>query len=202
MWMGRAAWLVAPYYLVSDADFLVTPELIQPFGRTDTPTHAEKTAFNRALYPAQRVIACAFAILKNRFRILLHGGLRRGDVATLSKWIHAPCILHNMCINAGDTTAPAVEPDRDTDTDTEEDDESEEEEGEELYDVGYDDCLEVLPGGQFGYAAVIDSGDEVIQGRLRRLQACSALGLGVFALQEECDKAGCTPMWAAMNPLA
>jgi hypothetical protein len=204
LWLTRHPWLFFPYFLLADTGYFLTPELIEPFGRTESLSHLQKAAFNRALSSIRGVVECAFGILKNRFRILLNGGFRRGDLDTISRWIMAACILHNMCISADDVSAPAVEP------------EDEDADDDELNAAQYDDFnpdeplsqdeQPELPGREFGFdmtgLPVTGTDSVVAEGRRRRMRAFAALGFDVDTMEDECEKAGCASIWAFMNPLA
>jgi hypothetical protein len=204
LWTRRNEWLVHPYFLLADTGYFLTPELILPFGRTESLPHLEKSRFNRALSSIRGVVECAFGILKNRFRILLNGGFRRAELGTVAKWILAACILHNMCISADDVSAPAVEPISSADGD-------DDDELDEFPDFDPSVPLETpepveAPGCEYGYdmagLPVTGTDSLVAEGRRRRLQAFCALGFAPELVEEECDKAGCPTIWAFMNSLA
>lgn len=87
--------------LVGDSAYPLTSWLLTPFRQTPTLTE-EHTAFNKSLSQARVTIEQAFGILKGRWRILLkplEEGVENAIYTTT-----ACCVLHNICIIAGDPT--------------------------------------------------------------------------------------------------
>ncbi|XP_064468322.1 uncharacterized protein LOC135379015 [Ornithodoros turicata] len=91
------------YHILGDAAYPLREYLLTPYRDYGTLTESQRT-FN-AKFSATRVrIENAFADLKGRFWQLLHVDFFLVD--KMNKFIIACCVLHNLCIKAGDTDVP------------------------------------------------------------------------------------------------
>lgn len=84
-------------YIVGDWEYPLLQWLMTPYKQRLTPS---RIVYNNKLSATRIVVARAFGRLKGTWRIL-HGTVRQPNIERLPKMIHACCILHNMCIEAG-----------------------------------------------------------------------------------------------------
>ncbi|KAI4463053.1 hypothetical protein MML48_4g00003145 [Holotrichia oblita] len=86
-------------HIIGDKAYPCTPQLLTPYKDNGHLTVNQKR-FNYRLSKCRSTIERAFALLKQRFRILKFMDVRRLDWAP--KYIIACCILHNICIQQED----------------------------------------------------------------------------------------------------
>lgn len=85
-------------YIVGDWKYPLLRWLMKTYRQTElTPP---RVVYNEKMAATRIVVARAFGRLKGTWRIL-QGTLLRPNIERLPKMIHACCILHNMCIDAG-----------------------------------------------------------------------------------------------------
>ncbi|CAN7942634.1 unnamed protein product [Ixodes pacificus] len=88
------------YHLLGDAAYPLRETLVTPFRDYGTLTNQQKS-FNTKLSSTRVLIENAFGLLKQRFRQLIN--LEFPTVRRMSTFIIACCVLHNLCIDAGDS---------------------------------------------------------------------------------------------------
>jgi hypothetical protein len=87
------------FHLLGDSAYPNIPQLLVPFKATQVLTARQKN-YNYRLSATRVVIENAFGILKQRFRQLIM--LDFHTVNKITKFIISCCVLHNLCIDAGD----------------------------------------------------------------------------------------------------
>lgn len=88
------------YHILGDAAYPIREHLLTPYKNYGNMT-AEKNAYNDRHTSTRVVIENAFGLLKQRFRQLRYVELTTVDKITL--FIVGCCVLHNICLNSGDT---------------------------------------------------------------------------------------------------
>ncbi|KAM7284263.1 putative nuclease HARBI1 [Ixodes scapularis] len=94
------------YHLLGDAAYPLRETLVTPFRDYGTLTNQQKS-FNTKLSSTRVLIENAFGLLKQLFRQLIN--LEFPTVRRMSTFIIVCCVLHNLCIDAGDTEIRDVE---------------------------------------------------------------------------------------------
>ncbi|KAI5063288.1 hypothetical protein GOP47_0021835 [Adiantum capillus-veneris] len=85
-------------YVVADLEYPLLPWLMRPFKENELTT--QRTLYNDTLSLTRIAMARTFGRLKGAFRIF-HGTVKQPNLERMPKMIHACCIMHNMCIEAG-----------------------------------------------------------------------------------------------------
>ncbi|KAH6946366.1 hypothetical protein HPB50_013125 [Hyalomma asiaticum] len=91
---------VNKYHILGDAAYAIREHLLTPFKNYGNMTQ-DKSRFNYRLSSTRVVIENAFALLKQRFRQLRYIEFTKVDKIT--QFIIACCVLHNICLDSGDT---------------------------------------------------------------------------------------------------
>lgn len=110
------------YIIIGDSGYGNTHFLCTPFSRRERPnpqaySEADKE-YQRAILTTRNTIERAFGVLKRRFPIL-HSGMQLQRLPLIQKIISVCCLLHNVCIDCGDTNMndfevlPIATPERD-----------------------------------------------------------------------------------------
>lgn len=87
-------------HLLGDSAYPLMPSLLVGY-KDNGHLNARQVQFNERLSAARSTIERAFALLKGRFRRLKHLDMKRTDL--IPPVIIACCVLHNICIDKGDT---------------------------------------------------------------------------------------------------
>lgn len=90
---------VDKYHLLGDAAYPIREHLLTPFKNYGNMTKAKST-YNRRHAATRVVIENAFGLLKQRFRQLRY--VEFTTVDKITQLIVGFCVLHNICIDAGD----------------------------------------------------------------------------------------------------
>lgn len=94
------------FVLIGDSGYANTAFLCTPFSRREKPNPGNFSAadheYQRAIITTRNTVERAFGLLKRRFPIL-HSGMQFQRLDLIQRVITTCCILHNICINAGDT---------------------------------------------------------------------------------------------------
>ncbi|MCO5553926.1 hypothetical protein L7F22_007452 [Adiantum nelumboides] len=85
-------------YVVADLEYPLLPWLMRPYKENELT--AERAFYNNILSSTRITMARAFGRLKGTFKIF-HGTVKQPNLERMPKMIHACCIMHNMCIEAG-----------------------------------------------------------------------------------------------------
>lgn len=85
-------------YVVADIEYPLLPWLMRPYKENEIMP--QRAFYNDTLYSTQIVMARTFGKLKGTFR-MFHGTVKQPSLERMPKMIHACCIMHNMCIEAG-----------------------------------------------------------------------------------------------------
>lgn len=85
-------------YVVGDSEYPLLPWLIRPYKESETTP--QRAFYNDKLYSTRIAMARAFGRLKGTWR-MFHGTVKQPNIERMPKMIHACCIMHNMCIDAG-----------------------------------------------------------------------------------------------------
>lgn len=96
------------FHVLGDAAYPLREFLLTPFRNYGKLTQSE-ALFNMKFSATRVKIENAFADLKGRFRQLLH--LDFFIVDKMNKFILSCCVLHNLCVNSGDTIVPPISDD-------------------------------------------------------------------------------------------
>ncbi|XP_064479610.1 uncharacterized protein LOC135392850 [Ornithodoros turicata] len=94
------------YHLLGDAAYPLRQYLLTPYRDYGNLSKAQRE-FNKKFSATRVLIENAFSSLKKRFRQLMY--LELHTVDWLNKFILACCVLHNLCIDAGDTVPDETE---------------------------------------------------------------------------------------------
>lgn len=87
---------VGDYHIIGDSAYPLQPFLLTPFRNPRQLTPPQRV-YNARLCGTRVVIEQAFALLKQRFRQLLHQ-IDFHTVEKMCKFMISCCVLHNMCI--------------------------------------------------------------------------------------------------------
>lgn len=85
-------------YVVADLEYPLLPWLMRPYKENESTP--QRAFYNDTLNSTRIAMARAFGRLKGTFR-MFHGTVKQPNLERMPKMIHACCILHNMCIDAG-----------------------------------------------------------------------------------------------------
>ena len=98
---GIWKWFCEPeYHLVGNCAYPLLSYLLKPFPERDNMSQAKKL-YNKSLSGCRHTIECAFGLLKNKWKILVHPFTHDTEKTTLIAC--ACCVLHNFCIVHGGT---------------------------------------------------------------------------------------------------
>jgi hypothetical protein len=122
-------WVPGGTYIIADAAYPLRTYLMKAFPDYYMLTNRERH-FNKTLSSMRMVIERAFGHLKERWRILLKE-IYCTNIEQIIKIIHACCILHNICIDMGDSL-PLEDREIDDNTDSDDEHEAENERSEEI----------------------------------------------------------------------
>ncbi len=209
-WTHRQEWLPAPYYLLADSGYFLTPELLCVFPRKQAVANDAMLDFNEHTSSSRGVVERAFGVLKARFRFMFDPSFARKDAATYAQWFTAACILHNMSIRVrsaddgvADDAATATQPVNADGSDVDIDLANT---WQPLYDAADDeDHAAEQPHQQpVQVAAVNDvfaTGTSLLQGRRRRLRVAAALGFNVAAMTAEVQRSQLAAAVYLQHPL-
>lgn len=91
--------------LIGDCGYANTSFLCTPYSRRERPNPQDYSAadheYQRAILTTRNTVERAFGLLKRRFPIL-HSGMQLQRVEVIQQMVMTCCILHNICIDAGD----------------------------------------------------------------------------------------------------
>eukprot|EP00250_Pteridium_aquilinum_P015991 c22876_g1_i1 orf=80-1522(+) len=87
-------------YVVGDVEYPLLPWLMKPYTQSELMIAPARVLFNDRLNFTRIDVARAFGRLKGTWRIL-QGTMKQPNIERVPRMIHACCILHNMCIDAG-----------------------------------------------------------------------------------------------------
>ncbi|XP_023213243.1 putative nuclease HARBI1 [Centruroides sculpturatus] len=90
---------LSDYHIVGDATYPLVVSLMVPFKNNGHLT-AQMHTYNNKLSKSRIVIERSFALLKGRFRWLKNFDANKTSMLTL--YILSACVLHNICLMAGD----------------------------------------------------------------------------------------------------
>lgn len=102
-------WCQGSHHLVGGPGFPLREYLLTPY---EGARGAHEAAFNERHERARAPIDAAFALLKGRFRQLHF--LEFVTANKMRRFIMACCVLHNLCVRAGDVQLGAAEPPEDS----------------------------------------------------------------------------------------
>lgn len=91
---------VNKYHTLGDGAYPITEHLLTPFKNYGNMTQ-DKCRYNYRLSSTRVVINNAFALLKQRFHQLRY--IEFTSVEKITQFIIACCVLHNICLDSGDT---------------------------------------------------------------------------------------------------
>ncbi|CAN7948047.1 unnamed protein product [Ixodes pacificus] len=89
------------YHLLGDAAYPITEHVLTPFKKYGGMTKAKST-YNRRHAATRVIIENAFGLLKQRFRQLRY--VEFTTVDKITQLIVGCCVLHNICMDAGDVS--------------------------------------------------------------------------------------------------
>lgn len=94
------------FILIGDSGYANTPFLATPFSRREKRNAADFSVvdheYQRAIISTRNTVERAFGVLKRRFPVL-HSGMQLHRVRLIQLVVSCCCILHNICIDSGDT---------------------------------------------------------------------------------------------------
>ncbi|KAL1481745.1 hypothetical protein MTO96_034243 [Rhipicephalus appendiculatus] len=93
------------YHLLGDAAYAIREHLLTPFKDYGNMTRSQ-TLYNKSHSVTRVIIENAFGLLKQRFRQLRYVEFETVDKIT--KFIMSCCVLHNLCLDDGDTNVDDV----------------------------------------------------------------------------------------------
>ncbi len=111
-------WVPGGTYIIADAAYPLRTYIMKAFPDYYILTHRERR-FNKILSSMRMVVERAFGCLKGRWRILLKE-IYCTDIERTIRIIHACCILHNLCIDAGDILPDDIDGEIEDNTDDDE----------------------------------------------------------------------------------
>lgn len=93
------------YHILGDAAYPIREHLLTPYKNYGSMTQRQST-YNYRHSATRVIIENAFGLLKQRFRQLRY--IELTSVDKISEFIMACCVLHNLCLDAGDTAVDDI----------------------------------------------------------------------------------------------
>ncbi|KAI4455579.1 hypothetical protein MML48_9g00001474 [Holotrichia oblita] len=87
------------FHILGDSAYSIREYLLTPYRNYGNLNNREEN-YNKKFSGTRVLIENAFGLLKSRFRQLIRVDFH--EVDKLSKFVIACCVLHNLCIDAGD----------------------------------------------------------------------------------------------------